>query len=205
MEDKESQQFNPEILNFPNDRQNLVIEIGTGGPATLTLQGVRDHLQQNDANYLGIEPDGLAHKKFKDFVESPSRNIDYAREAHASVFDVAGQLSSKADNVWVRNFRGLGIKKDSQLEDKLASAAYEMLKPGGQLILINTYDILPEGGVEIVKESLEKAGFSIEEIDLENDNHPFVSGYRRLDKLMNEQMPPDINKKPTKYGFVATK
>ena len=190
MEGKEGQQFDPEILNFPNDRQNLVVEIGTGGPATIMLREIPGHLEENDANYLGIESDALGHKKFTDFVENPSRNIDYAKEAHASVFDVAGQLSSKADAVWVRNFRGLGMKKDSVLEDKIASAAYEMLKPGGELMLINTYDILPAGGIEKVEESLKSAGFNVELIDLENDTHPFVAGYKRRDEEADKQMPP---------------
>jgi hypothetical protein len=201
MEDKESQQFNPEILNFPNDRKNLVIEIGTGGPATLMLRDIPNYLKENYANYLGIESDALGHKKFTDFVKNPSKNIDYAREVHASVFDVAGELSSKADTVWIRNFRGLGMKKDSVLEGNVANAAYEMLKLGGELIIINTYDVLPEGGVEKVREALEKVGFNVEPIDLEREIHPFVAGFRRLD----EQLPPDIGPKPTKYGFKATK
>jgi hypothetical protein len=161
MEDKESQQFNPEILNFPNDRKNLVIEIGTGGPATLMLRDIPNYLKENYANYLG----------------------------------------SESDTVWIRNFRGLGMKKDSVLEGNVANAAYEMLKLGGELIIINTYDVLPEGGVEKVREALEKVGFNVEPIDLEREIHPFVAGFRRLD----EQLPPDIGPKPTKYGFKATK
>lgn len=199
MEDKESQQFDSEILKFPNGRQNLMVEIGPGGPSTLMLRNMPKYLEDNDANYLVVEPDYKYNETYKQFIGN--RNINYAKNYNGGVFEIAPQIKGQASEVLVRNFRGIGKGRDSELENKLFSAAYEMVKPGGKFMVLNTYDILPEGGVEKVKQELENVGFTVEEIDMDNDTHPLVADHRRLE----EQMPPDIGPKPTRYGFRAIK
>lgn len=202
MSENSGEQFdNSEILNFPNDRQNLVVEIGPGGPSTLMLRNISSYMETHDSNYLGIELNTSQNENFA--VHAKNRGIDWAKSVHGSIYNFSNELNGRASEVWIRNLFGVGIKKgvESSTAGEIAKASFDILKPEGRLLLLNTYDVLTPKQIDNVRKELEQAGFAIEEIDMEKDTHPLIADHR----ILEAQLPADIGPKPTKYGFLATK
>lgn len=200
METTEGNIQSKDIASFPTARKNLVVEIGHGGPLTIRSSHTSSYLEKKDANYLGIEMGGEQHNLFNAHVKN--KKINWAKDMHTSVFRVEEELQGIANEVWIRNFRNIGKGHDTVLEEKLFTTAKNMLAAGGQLVLVNSYDQLPEGGIEKVKGVLENLRFEVKEVDPEDDNHPLIAAYQVVEK----QMPASLHGiTPTKYAYIATK
>ncbi len=188
-------------IEFENNRKGLVIEIGSGGPLTIGLKEVQKSLEEQDKNYLSIEIGSEQNKYFNEFVQG--RKIDWAKTLQESVFRIGDKLNEKVNEVWIRNFRGISSPNSQEMQNLLFSKVKEMLIPQGNLLLVNTYDQLPHGSLERIIKNLTNLGFDVRKLDLEEDTHPLIAGYRRLESKLPSISLPGVE--PTKYALLATK
>lgn len=159
---------------FSSGRKNMVIEIGHGGPATIMIRKVREHLQGKDENYLGVDPNPDI------MVDSPFFNeYKWSRNIVADITDLPESLDSSAEEIWVRNFKGMGLttQNSRDLEVTIFNKISKLLKPGGQLVfIINAgYDFNVKKQSKDILGSMRKSNLEAEEIDPETTEHPFVN------------------------------
>lgn len=87
-------------VEFQSGRPNLVLEVGHGGASTIMYAQTEEYLKTKNANYLGIDiapgAQTLAQISIKD--------KPWAAVESAEISSLEGQINSKADEVWLRNF-----------------------------------------------------------------------------------------------------
>lgn len=191
----------PRKVEFSDDRKNLIIEIGHGGPTTIILPGISSYLKEKDSNYLGIEPSVQANEAFN--LRVSKKNIDWAKNLNTSVFKLDSRFNGIAKEVWLRNFRGVGLKRNSSLQSDLFEKAYDLLEDGGLFLVVNTYDNVSLENQQGVEDTLKSVGFEVQRIDMEKDTHPFISKARERDRKFLPNDIPGIESTP--FGFIATK
>ncbi len=189
-----------EAISFPNSRTNLVIEIGSGGPATVATPKIQEYLKTTNANLLDIDK----NPTLKPEMEKEERIHNWFRALNEDIFKV--EIKEKANEVWTRNFHFPDIDMlDPQKQERAFldyyEKVFELLKQGGIAVIVNTYDQYPEHTQLLHAQLLDKAGFKVKRIDLDTNEHPFIASQRRI----------DLFGKPEKVypyrtmGFIATK
>src|SRR5581483_6142438 len=161
-------------IKFDNNRKGLVIEVGHGGPATILNKKNAEYLNKKCANYLGVDPDPDTDSSlFKG-------NCDWAMNLQEDVCDLPHELDGKADEIWMANFKDMGKETPNSriLEKKIFGRVFELTKPGGKLVFVNTYDYYNSGQEEQIINSLKVAGFLVERVDPDKfDEHPFIRSH----------------------------
>src|SRR5581483_4883824 len=177
-------------IKFDNDRKGLVIEVGHGGPATILNKKNAEYLNKKRANYLGVDPDSDTDSSFF------NGYYDWAKNLQEDVYDLPHELDGKADEIWMANFKdmGKGTPNSKNLEKKIFGRVFELTKPGGKLVFVNSYDYYKSEQEEQIIDSLERAGFQVKKVDSDDFNkHPFIES----------NCSPQVNVRP--FVVIATK
>lgn len=166
-----------ETVEFGSNRANLVIEIGSGGVTTVIYPAIKKHLEESDANYLGIDPDYHATEVLKYF----GRDVAWARGVGMGYGEIPEQVHEIADQVWIRNFLFNSVHPTQEAAQSLFKAVRRLLKENGELTFMDNYSRYSETERALLRGALEEVGFEVEDIKLNNDEHPFIASYRKAD------------------------
>lgn len=65
--------------------------------------------------------------------------------------------------------------------------AYEVLKPGGQVVFMDNYSNYDPVSHEDFKKWFAEQGFELEDIDLATETHPLIAANRKADLLVEKE------------------
>ena len=198
-------QVTPETL-FGNNRQNLVIEIGHAGAATVYSSEVRSNLEMTDTNYLGIDINSNYVQDLKTCAEQ--MNYDWAKSIEANIMSGIPVLENHASEVWIANFKELGINgvgirgkpNEREFTNKFFKKVSALLKPGGKIVFMNDFDDIGELGLSVIIQELGNE-YSVNKIILGESSPPFIESHKRL--YQDEKLKDSYARRFK--GFIATK
>ncbi len=163
-------------IKFDNNRSKLVLEIGHGGGASISMHEVADYLKTKDANYLGIDPHPSASEGFE--MVRRHRKADWALNIRGEVqsFDLP-----QVDEIWMANFKHLESEDSHNLA--VCDQIGNLLKPGGKAFIFNYYDSIPKEDEERIKSRFKQSGLEVEDVDLATYDHPLLNGMKRINRV----------------------
>ncbi len=166
-----------------------VVDIGFGLLPPIIFKEVQNYLSSYTGVEIADDEIGILSQVASELKKKDSNLNVRAIKGSFAYEEIINELRGEADEVWIRNFRGLGseINGVEDLEKKLFGTAFEMLEPGGTLLLVNTYDKVDpntEGkGVKRIVQELQDIGFKIEKLEneeqMKEENHPLVAEFRK--------------------------
>lgn len=169
----------------------LVVEVGAGGVDTALhldklhfFNNTKSRLLLIDNDPKGMLFEGISISLMKQFFPEGETQV------------LMGQLSLVTDpvaEIWIRNLLTDPNMDKPEARHELYQMIKGVLMPEGVVMLVETYHTAKQellGLEEEIRSFFD--GFTIERMDLEKDEHPYVEIYRKLDPAYMDQDSPKL-------------